>query len=178
MNLQGLSKAAVEESRRKYGSNALTRIPPTPLWKRILEGFRDPMISILCVALVIQVALFILGKNCLKIMPDADTQWYEPIGVLIAILIANGVASVSESRQEGKASALKAEEEAKETAKVVRDGVLQEVHASEVVIGDIIYLQAGDKIPADGDCPIEKTGAFCYNGVATVSGTFEGDANQ
>ena len=151
MNLQGLSKSAVEESRRKYGSNTLTQLPPTPMWKRILEGFKDPMISILCVALIIQVALFILGKNCLKIMPDSDTQWYEPIGVLIAILIANGVASVSESRQEGKASALKAEEEAKETAKVVRDGVLQEIHASEVVIGDIIYLQAGDKIPADGE---------------------------
>ncbi len=151
MNLQGLSRSAVEESRRKYGANTLTRIPPTPMWKRILEGFRDPMISILCVALIIQVILFVLGKNCLKVMPDADTQWYEPVGVLIAILIANGVASVSESRQEGKASALKAEEEARETAKVVREGVLQEIHASEVVVGDIIYLQAGDKIPADGE---------------------------
>ena len=151
MNLQGLSGKAVEESRRKYGSNILTRIPPTPLWKRILEGFKDPMISILCVALVIQVVLFVLGKNCLKVMPDADTQWYEPLGVLIAILIANGVASVSESRQEGKASALKAEEEARETAKVIRDGVLQEIHASEVVVGDILYLQAGDKISADGE---------------------------
>ena len=137
MNLQGLSGSAVEESRRKYGANTLTRIPPTPLWKRILEGFKDPMISILCVALVIQVVLYVLGKNCLGVMPDADTQWYEPVGVLIAILIANGVASVSESRQEGKASALKAEEEAKETAKVVREGVLQEIHVSEVVIAAI-----------------------------------------
>ena len=151
MNLQGLSASAVEESRRKYGANTLTRIPPTPLWKRILEGFKDPMISILCVALVIQVVLYVLGKNCLGVMPDADTQWYEPVGVLIAILIANGVASVSESRQEGKASALKAEEEARETAKVIRDGVLQEIHVSEVVVGDIVYLQAGDKIPADGE---------------------------
>ena len=151
MNLQGLSRAAVEESRRKYGSNTLTRIPPTPMWKRILEGFKDPMISILCVALIIQVVLFVLGKNCLKVMPDADTQWYEPVGVLIAILIANGVASVSESRQEGKASALKAEEEARETAKVVRDGVLQEIRACDVVVGDIMYLQAGDRIAADGE---------------------------
>ena len=151
MNLQGLNKSAVEESRRKYGSNTLTRIPPKPMWKRILEGFRDPMISILCVALFIQIILYVLGKNCLKVMPDADTQWYEPIGVLIAILIANGVASVSESRQEGKASALKAEEEAKETAKVIREGVLQEIHAGDVVVGDIIYLQAGDKISADSE---------------------------
>ncbi len=105
MNLQGLSKSAVEESRRKYGSNALTRIPPTPLWKRILNGFSDPMIMILCVALVIQVVLFVLGNHCLKLI-RVETQWYEPLGVLVAILIANGVASVSEARQEGKAAAL------------------------------------------------------------------------
>ena len=65
-------------------------------------------------------------------------------------MIANGVASVSESKQEGKASALKAEEEAKEKAKVIRDGKLEEIHVSEIVVGDIVYLQAGDKIPADG----------------------------
>ena len=138
---QGLSQSAVEESRRKNGANVLTQIPPDPLWKKILEGFKDPMIIILCVALVIQVILFFFGK----------AEWYEPVGILIAIMIANGVASVSESKQEGKASALKAEEEAKETAKVVRDGVLQEIHVSEVVVGDIVYLQAGDKIPADGE---------------------------
>ncbi len=79
-----------------------------------------------------------------------QAEWFEPVGILIAILIANGVASVSESKQEGKASALKAEEEAKETAKVIRDGKMVQIHVSEVVVGDIIYLQAGDKIPADG----------------------------
>lgn len=141
MKLQGLSAKAVEESRKKYGSNALTQIPPDPLWKKILEGFKDPMIIILCVALVIQVVLFIFGK----------AQWYEPVGILVAIMIANGVASVSENKQEGKASALKAEEEAKEMAKVIRDGALVEIHVSEVVVGDIVYLQAGDKIPADGE---------------------------
>ena len=141
MKFQGLSKSAVEESRRQNGSNALTQIPPDPLWKKILEGFKDPMIIILCVALVIQVVLFAFGK----------AEWYEPVGILIAIMIANGVAAVSENKQEGKASALKAEEEAKETAKVIRDGVLQEIHVSEVVVGDIVYLQAGDKIPADGE---------------------------
>ena len=150
MEFKGLSRDAVEESRKKNGSNSLTQIPPDPLWKKILEGFKDPMIIILCVALVIQVVLYVLGQNCLKVI-ESDTQWYEPVGILIAIMIANGVASVSESKQEGKASALKAEEEAKEMAKVIRDGTLQEIHVSEVVVGDIVYLQAGDKIPADGE---------------------------
>ena len=141
MDLKGLTSSQVEESRRIHGSNTLTQIPPDPLWKKFLEGFKDPMIIILCVALAIQVVMLLFGK----------AEWYEPVGVLIAIMIANGVASVSESKQEGKASALKAEEEAKEMAKVVRDGALKEIHVSEVVMGDIVYLQAGDKLPADGE---------------------------
>lgn len=140
MKLTGLTAKQVEESRKQHGANTLTQIPPDPLWKKILEGFKDPMIMILLVALVIQVVLFFLG----------ETEWFEPVAILIAIMIANGVASVSESKQEGKASALKAEEEAKEMAKVLRDGKLQEIHVSEIVVGDIVYLQAGDKIPADG----------------------------
>lgn len=140
MKRTGLTAEQVEESRDKHGSNSLTQIPPEPLWKKILEGFKDPMIMILLVALVVQVVLFFLGQ----------AEWFEPAGILIAIMIANGVASVSESKQEGKASALKAEEDAKETAKVIRDGKLEEIHVSEIVVGDIVYLQAGDKIPADG----------------------------
>lgn len=140
MRKKGLTSEQVEKSRQEFGSNILTQIPPDPLWKKILEGFKDPMIMILLVALVIQVVLFFMGQ----------AEWFEPVGILVAILIANGVASVSENKQEGKASALKAEEEAKETTKVIRDGKLAEIHVSEVVVGDVVYLQAGDKIPADG----------------------------
>ena len=61
MKLSGLTSQQVEESRRKYGANTLTEIPPDPLWKKILEGFKDPMLMILMVALVVQVALFFLG---------------------------------------------------------------------------------------------------------------------
>ncbi len=140
MKLQGLSSKQVEESRKQHGSNELTQIPADPLWKKILEGFKDPMIMILLVALVVQIGLFLLGQ----------AEWFEPVGILIAIVIANGVASISENKQENKASALKEEEEAKEIAKVIRDGKLLEIHVSEVVVGDLVYLQAGDKIPADG----------------------------
>ena len=128
------------ESRRLHGSNLLTQLPPTPLWKRFLLGFRDPMLVILLVALVIQAVLFLLGK----------AAWFEPFGVFVAILLANGVAAISEHIQAGKASALKAEAEGKERAKVLRDGSLQELQVRDVVVGDIVSLQAGDKIPADG----------------------------
>ena len=141
MKHHGLTAREVEESRKKHGANTLTQIPPDPLWKKILEGFKDPMIMILLVALVVQVVLFFLHQ----------AEWFEPVGILIAIMIANGVSAVSENKQEGKASALKAEEEAKETAKVLRDGKLEEIHVSEVVVGDIVFLQAGDKLPADGE---------------------------
>ena len=103
MKEKGLSSQQVEESRKQHGTNALTQVPPDPLWKKILEGFKDPMIMILLVALVVQVILFFLGQ----------AEWFEPVGILIAILIANGVASISENKQENKASALKEEEEAK-----------------------------------------------------------------
>ncbi len=140
MELKGLTAKEVEKSREQNGTNELTQIPPDPLWKKILAGFTDPMIMILLVALVVQVVLFCMGQ----------AEWFEPVGILIAILIANGVSSISEHKQENKAQALKSEEEAKETTKVLRDGKLTEIHVSEVVVGDIIYLQAGDKIPADG----------------------------
>lgn len=141
MTPQGLSTEAVEKSRKEHGSNVLTQIPPDPLWKKILYGFTDPMIMILIVALIVQVVMCFLGK----------AEWFEPVGILIAIVIANGVSSISESSQERKASALKAEEEAKEMAKVFRNGELIELHVNEVVVGDIVFLQAGDKICADGE---------------------------
>lgn len=141
MKLNGLTRQQVEESRRKNGANTLTQIPPDPLWKKVLEGFKDPMIMILLVALAVQVILWLMHK----------AEWYEPVCVLVAIMLANGVASFSEHSQEGKASLLKAEEESKEMTKVLRDGQLAELHVSEVVVGDIVYLQAGDKLPADGE---------------------------
>ena len=92
--VKGLTNQQAEESRKQHGSNQLTVIPPDPLWKKILEGFKDPMILILCVALAVQVVLCFMGQ----------AEWYEPVGVLIAIMIANGVASVSENKQENVAA--------------------------------------------------------------------------
>lgn len=137
----GLSLKEVEASRQQHGANTLTQIPPDPLWKKFLYGFKDPMLMILLVALAIQLILLFFGL----------AEWFEAAGIFAAILIANGVSAVSEHSQENKASALKADEEAKETAKVIREGKLSEIHVSEVVTGDIVFLQAGDKIPADGE---------------------------
>ena len=140
MKFGGLTDEEIVKSREINGSNELTHIPPEPLWCKILHGFTDPMIVILLVAFVIQIVLFLLGQE----------HWYEAVGVLIAIIIANGVSSMSECSQEKKALLLKLQEEAKETAKVIRNNALHECHVSELVVGDVVCLQSGDKIPADG----------------------------
>ena len=141
MHYTGLTDAQIEASRRQNGSNLLTELAKESLFRKFLHGFQDPLIMILLMALAIQLFLFFLGQ----------TEWYEPIGVLVAILLANGVAAISEYKQEGKAKALKAEELAKEQAKVIRNGQLQTLHIGELVVGDIIFLQPGDKLPVDGE---------------------------
>ncbi len=139
--IKGLSDSEVIESREKYGTNSLTELPGESLGAKFLASLKDPMIIILLCALAIQLVLFFMGR----------AEWFEPVGILIAVLIAGGVSSFTEYRQEQKASLLKSQQEAGETTKVIRNGTIHEIHVSEVVAGDIVYLQAGDKIPADGE---------------------------
>lgn len=138
---QGLSLQQVELSRKTYGENVLTQKKLDSFWVKFAKGLTEPMIIILLVALAIQIILFIMG----------ETHWFEPLGILFTIIIANSVSAYSEKKQEGKASALKNAEELKEISKVIREGVLKEIHVSEIVVGDIVYLQSGDKLPADGE---------------------------
>ena len=139
-NIQGLTTEEVKASRIKYGSNVLTELPRETLARKFLNNLSDPMIIILLCALVIQLVLFFMGR----------AEWFEPFGIFVAVLIAGGVSSITEYQQEQKASLLKSQQEAGETTKVIRDGSIHEIHVSEVVTGDVIFLQAGDKIPADG----------------------------
>ncbi|MBQ7197302.1 MAG: calcium-translocating P-type ATPase, PMCA-type [Synergistaceae bacterium] len=139
-NFNGLTQSQVEESRSKYGTNALTELPREKLIQKFLNNLSDPMILILLCALGIQLVLFFMGK----------AEWFEPFGVFVAILIAGGVSSITEYKQEEKASLLKSQQDKKEVTKVIRDGKIHEIHVSEVVVDDVIFLQAGDKIPADG----------------------------
>ena len=139
-DIKGLTDSQVQASREQHGSNALTELPRDPLLTKFLDSLKDPMIIILLCALVIQLVLFFLGR----------AEWFEPFGILVAVLIASGVSSITEFQQEQKASLLKAQQEAGETTKVIRNGGIHEVHVSEVVAGDVVFLQAGDKIPADG----------------------------
>ncbi|MEI3347493.1 MAG: cation-transporting P-type ATPase [Dysosmobacter sp.] len=80
---KGLTEAQVEESRKKYGSNVIKEAEPESFWKQFLEGFKDPMIRILCVIAAIMLVMFFMGQS----------EWYEPVGTVIAILLVNFVSA-------------------------------------------------------------------------------------
>ena len=168
--LKGLSDPEVQSSREQFGSNSLTELPKEPLLTKFLASLTDPMIIILLCALVIQLVLFFMGR----------AEWFEPVGILAAVLIASGVSSITEYQQEQKASLLKSQQEAGETAKVIRNSGIHEVHVSEVVTNDIVFLQAGDKIPADGviiDGSI-KVDQSALNGETEEAPKFPNTANE
>ncbi|MGN1341165.1 MAG: calcium-translocating P-type ATPase, PMCA-type, partial [Oscillospiraceae bacterium] len=107
----------------------------------------DPMIKILIVALLINVVLAILGG--VGVIKEGAPEWYEPIGIFIAIALATLVSTFSEYRNENAFQKLQ-EEASRIMCKVYRNGVIAEVAINDIVVGDAILLQAGDKIPADG----------------------------
>ncbi len=136
---QGLTDQQVEESRKKYGSNKIKEAEPETFWQQFMDGFNDPMIRILCVIAVIMFIMFLAGQG----------EWYEPVGTVIAILLVNFVSAKTGVSNDNAYRKLK-ESQKKDTAKVIRGGVLTVVEVDDVVVGDIIVLQSGDKILADG----------------------------
>lgn len=134
----GLSKSEVIKSRNKYGSNKISTGKKNSFLKLLLETMGDPIIRILLIALAIK-TLFLFR----------DFDWYETIGILIAILLASFISTISEYGSEAAFSRLQ-EESSKIKVKVIRDKKVALVFVDEVVVNDIIVLEPGDKIPADG----------------------------
>ncbi|ORY01787.1 hypothetical protein K493DRAFT_277715, partial [Basidiobolus meristosporus CBS 931.73] len=140
---KGLSQAQVAARQKQYGKNELPEEESTPIWELILEQFKDQLVVILLVAAGISFILAFLEEN----KEDAATAYVEPI-VILLILIANAtVGVIQETNAEKAIEALK--EYSPHEAKVLRDGTLTKLHATELVPGDIIEVAVGDKIPAD-----------------------------
>jgi len=135
----GLTTQEVEESRRQYGTNALSEVERESFWSKLKDNFGDPMIKILVVALIINVILTFFGQ----------TEWYESVGIAVAVIIATFVSTYSEYKNEGAFQKLQ-EEASRIVCKVYRDGEVEEIHIDEIVVGDAVLLQSGDKVPADG----------------------------
>ncbi len=143
----GLSTQQVEESRTKNGSNKLSEVQGETFWDKLKGNFGDPMIKILCIALAVNVLIFVLGAT--GVLDDVDVEWYEPVGIAIAIALATLVSTFSEFRNENAFQKLQ-EEASKITCKIYRDSSIKEIPIDDIVVGDCILLQSGDKIPADG----------------------------
>mgnify|MGYP005802737005 CR=1 FL=1 len=134
----GLDKQEVEKNREKYGSNQITINKQDTFLKLLLESFGDPIIRILLIA---------LGIKLVFLMKDFD--WFETVGIVIAIFLASFISTLSEYGSE-QAFAKLQEESSKTKCRVRRHGKVMEINIDEVVTGDIVLLESGDKIPADG----------------------------
>jgi Ca2+-transporting ATPase len=137
----GLSRSEAQHRLQQYGPNRLKSAPETPWWKRLLEQFENFLVIILLVATVISVIEWVLQD------PRESALPYEAI-VILAIVILNAMLGfIQESRAEKSVRALMAL--AAPEASVIRDGERQRVATQDIVPGDIVLIEAGDKIPAD-----------------------------
>lgn len=143
----GLTSAQAEESRRLNGVNILTPPAKEPLWKQFLAKFRDPLIIILLVAGALSI-----GISCYEFwgLHQAADVFFEPAGIFIAILLATGMAFYFE-RKADKEFALLNQVNDEEPVQVIRDGHATTVPRKDVVVGDIVVLNTGEEIPADGE---------------------------
>lgn len=135
---RGLSHAEVEHSRRKNGTNVITKKKRKGFWTQYLSSFGDPIIKILLIALAINVIF--LFKH---------TSWFESAGIALAVLIATFVSTLSEYGSESAFEKLQEESE-EIKSRVKRNDKLYQLPATDLVVGDVVLLQAGEKIPADG----------------------------
>ena len=134
----GLTKEEVIKNREQYGSNALENIDKISFLKKLLESLGDPIIRILIIALGIKMVFLI-----------KDFDWYETVGIVIAIFIASFISTISEYGSEQAFQKLQMEA-SKIKCKVKRNKIVEEISIKDVVVNDIVVLETGDKIPADG----------------------------
>lgn len=139
MKFIGLSDREVEKSREQYGSNAIPDSEPTTFWQEFKETFNDPMIRILLAIAAIMIIMFCFGY----------AEIYEPLGTIVAIIIVAVVSAKTGVASDTKYRELK-DSTKKDECKVYRNGVITVIDVDDVVVGDKVLLQSGNKIPADG----------------------------
>ena len=144
---KGLTDAQVFESRQKYGENSLSSVEGEPLWKQFLEKFTDPIIIILLVALV-----FSFGVSTYEyvVHNEGFDAFLEPIGILFAVLLATGVAFYFEHKANKQFEILNQVND-EIYYKVIRNEHITQVLKKDIVVGDIVILETGEEVPADGE---------------------------
>jgi len=146
-HFQGLTKEQVIASREANGENVLTPPAKTSLWTLFLEKFDDPIIRILLVAWGL--SLIIAGVHCWGPEAKGFSAFLEPIGIFFAIILASCVSFFFELKANKAFDILNTVND-DIMVKVIRDGAITEVPRKEVVVGDVVVLQTGEEVPADG----------------------------
>lgn len=144
---KGLTDEQVLESRRLNGTNILTPPEKESLWSRFLEKFSDPLIIILLIAGVLSIGISFYEYYGLD---EGFGVFFEPIGIFIAILLATGLAFIFELKAD-KEFALLNQVNDDEPVQVIRNGNTIEIPRKDVVVGDIVILNTGQEVPADGE---------------------------
>jgi Ca2+-transporting ATPase len=142
----GLTNEQIQLSAAKFGTNLLTPPPREPWWKQLLEKFNDPTIRILIVAAVISILMTILEKFVLQ---NPAASFIDSIGIVLAVALATLAGFFSELKSAREFDLLnKVKDDIR--VKVVRNGEISEISINEIVVGDVVQIHLGDKIPADG----------------------------
>ena len=144
---QGLTKQEVEENKRLYGENILTPPEKASLWSQFLEKFDDPIIKILLVAWGL--SMIIAGVHCWGPEAKGFTTFLEPIGIFFAIMLASCVGFFFEVKANRAFEVLNTVND-DILVKVIREGHICQIPRKEVVVGDIVVLETGEEVPADG----------------------------
>ncbi|MCM1356314.1 MAG: calcium-translocating P-type ATPase, PMCA-type [Staphylococcus sp.] len=144
--LSGLSQQEVMDSRMRHGINVMTPPPGVPTWKKFIEKFKDPMIIILIVAGFLSLGISFYEWYWLGHGADA---FIEPVGIFIAIFLASGLSFYFEQKADKEFDLLNKVND-DEPVQVIRDGNVTEIVKKDVVVGDIVILNQGNDIPADG----------------------------
>ena len=147
VHYEGLTDAEVLESRKRYGANVLTPPEKDPLWKQFLEKFEDPLIIILMIAGVLSIGIsfyeyFGLGEG--------GEVFFEPAGIFVAILLATGLAFYFELQADKEFTILNQVND-DEPVEVIRNGNVKQIPRKDVVVGDIVILNTGEEVAADGE---------------------------
>lgn len=137
-NIKGLTNHEAHKSRSRHGANELTEKKKQGLLLKFFSNFGDPIIKILLAALFINIIISIKGES-----------WFETVGIGIAIALATLVSTISEYGSEQTFKKLQ-QEAARIKCKVYRNNELTELYINEIVVGDHVLLQSGDRVPADG----------------------------
>ncbi|WP_294382418.1 calcium-translocating P-type ATPase, PMCA-type [uncultured Clostridium sp.] len=137
--IKGLNKDQVEQSRKLHGDNIIHEAEQETFWDKFKGAFDDPMIKLLLVIAAIMAIMAVMGY----------AEFGEIIGIVISVLLVTGISAKTEIASDNEYRKLK-DSTKKEVCKVHRDGKVVEVEINELVVGDLVILQSGDKIPADG----------------------------